>query len=102
MRRAAANSGGNAHQTFSFDPTIHTGGQQAVAATRRRPGVHFAMKRNREARGFTRSTPELIEEAIAILRQDASEYAFIGLVGAFAACMAVLVPGIIAARSRLH
>ena len=53
------------------------------------------MSRTRAARAFTRSMPDLIEETIAILRQDASEYAFIGLVGAFAACMAVLVPGII-------
>lgn len=53
------------------------------------------MTRSRKGRAFTRPLLELIEEAIAILRQDASEYAFIGLVGAFAACMAVLIPGII-------
>lgn len=53
------------------------------------------MTMNRNARAFTRSTAELVEEAVAILRQDASEYAFIGLVGAFGACMAVLIPGII-------
>jgi hypothetical protein len=57
--------------------------------------VHFAMTRNRNGRAFTRPLLELIEDGIAILRQDASEYAFIGLVGAFAACMAVLIPGII-------
>ena len=53
------------------------------------------MTRNRTARPFTRPLPELFEEAVAILRQDASEYAFIGLVGAFAACMAVLAPALI-------
>ena len=53
------------------------------------------MSRNQRPRAFSRPLPEIIEESIAILRQDASEYAFIGLVGAFAACMAVLVPGII-------
>jgi hypothetical protein len=57
--------------------------------------VNFVMATNRTGRIFARPLPEIIEEAIAILRQDASEYAFIGLVGAFAACMAVLVPGII-------
>lgn len=44
---------------------------------------------------FARPLLEVIEESISILRQDASEYAFIGLIGAFAAGMAVLVPGII-------
>lgn len=58
-------------------------------------GVNVAMTRNRNGRVFGRPLLEIIEEAIAILRQDASEYAFIGLVGAFAACMAVLVPGLI-------
>jgi hypothetical protein len=53
------------------------------------------MTRSRKGRAFTRPLLELIEEAIAILRQDASEYAFIGLVGAVAGCMAVLIPGII-------
>jgi hypothetical protein len=33
----------------------------------------------------------LIEDAITIYRQDASEYAFAGLIGAFAACMSTLV-----------
>lgn len=50
--------------------------------------------RQRE-RVFARPLPDIIEESIAILRQDASEYAFIGLVGAFAAGMAVLIPGIV-------
>lgn len=50
---------------------------------------------NRNGRVFARPLPEIIEEAIAILRQDASEYAFIGIVGAVAAGMAVLVPGLI-------
>ena len=53
------------------------------------------MSRNQRPRAFSRSLSETIEESITILRQDASEYAFIGLVGSFAACMAVLVPGII-------
>lgn len=53
------------------------------------------MTKQRSTRAHTRSTLELSSEAIAILRQDASEYAFIGLVGAFAACMAVLVPSIV-------
>jgi hypothetical protein len=58
-------------------------------------GVNFAMTTNRNGRAFARPLLEIIEEAIAILRQDASEYALIGLVGAFAACMAVLIPGLI-------
>lgn len=53
------------------------------------------MTKHRNGHVFARPLLEIIEEAVAILRQDASEYAFIGLVGAFAACMAVLVPGII-------
>lgn len=61
----------------------------------RPPGVNFAMSRNQRARAFSRPLTEIVEESVAILRQDASEYAFIGLVGAFAACMAVLVPGLI-------
>ena len=57
--------------------------------------MNVAMTKHRNGRVFARPLIEIIEEAVAILRQDASEYAFIGLVGAFAACMAVLVPGII-------
>lgn len=53
------------------------------------------MTTNRNGRVFARRLPEIIEEAIAILRQDASEYAFIGLVGAFAAGMTVLIPALI-------
>lgn len=64
-------------------------------ASRGPAGVKVAMSRNHNTGAFGRSLPEIIEESIAILRQDASEYAFIGLVGAFAACMAVLVPGLI-------
>ncbi len=83
------------HQSAAFDPTIYAGNRTFGRASRRPPGVNIAMSRNQRPRAFSRSLSETIEESIAILRQDASEYAFIGLVGAFAACMAVLVPGII-------
>lgn len=53
------------------------------------------MTTHRNGRVFSRPLVEIIEESIAILRQDASEYAFIGLVGAVAAGMAVLVPALI-------
>jgi hypothetical protein len=59
------------------------------------PGVNFAMTTHRNGRVFERPLLEILEEALAILRQDASEYAFIGLVGAVAAGMAVLVPGLV-------
>lgn len=44
-----------------------------------------------EARPLT----EIVEEAAYVLRQDFSEYAYIGLIGAVLASMSVLVPGII-------
>ena len=53
------------------------------------------MTTNRTGRVSARPLVEILEEAYAILRQDASEYALIGLVGAFAACMAVLVPALV-------
>jgi len=53
------------------------------------------MTTNRNGRVFARPLVETLEEAFAILRQDASEYALIGLVGAFAACMVVLVPAMV-------
>ena len=53
------------------------------------------MTTHRNGRVFARPLVEILEEALAILRQDASEYAFIGLVGAVAAGMAVLIPALI-------
>ena len=53
------------------------------------------MTTNRHERVFARRLPEIIEEAIAVLRQDLPEYMLIGLVGAFAACMAVIIPALI-------
>ncbi|MBF6600707.1 MAG: hypothetical protein IVW36_09365 [Dehalococcoidia bacterium] len=38
-----------------------------------------------------RTLARIIEDSIGIFRQDASEYAFAGLIGAFAACIATLV-----------
>ncbi len=42
----------------------------------------------------TRPLIEIADETIAILRQDASEYAFIALIGAVPAALVVLVPGL--------
>ncbi len=53
------------------------------------------MSRNHDGRVFARAMPEIIADAMAILRQDASEYAFIGLSGGAAGGIAVLVLGII-------
>ena len=44
---------------------------------------------------FARPLREIFEEAFDVIRQDASEYAFIGFVGAVFASIAVLVPAII-------
>jgi hypothetical protein len=43
------------------------------------------------ARPQRRSLWHLIEDSIGIFQQDASEYAFIGLIGAFAACVSTLI-----------
>jgi hypothetical protein len=43
---------------------------------------------------FARPLREIFEESFDVIRQDASEYAFIGFVGAVVASIAVLVPAI--------
>ena len=44
---------------------------------------------------YARPMKDIFEEAFDVLRQDASEYAYIGLVGAVIASIAVLIPAII-------
>ncbi len=53
------------------------------------------MARNQDGRVFARTMPEIVADAMAILREDASEYAFIGLAGGASAGIAVLVLGLI-------
>lgn len=53
------------------------------------------MSRNVNGRVSTRPMPQMIADAIAILQQDASEYAFIGLVGGAAGGIVVLVLALI-------
>ena len=53
------------------------------------------MARNQHARVFARTTPEVLADAMAILREDASEYAFIGLAGGASAGIAVVTLGVI-------
>ena len=43
----------------------------------------------------TRPMLEIVEEAVAVLRQDAGEYAYIALIGAVPATAAVAVPGVL-------
>jgi hypothetical protein len=50
---------------------------------------------NRDDGGDARSLLEIVAEAIAILRQDASEYGFIALLGTVPACIAVLIPALV-------
>lgn len=54
------------------------------------------MARNQDAHIIAGRLPEVIADALAILREDASEYAFIGLAGGASAGIAVLILGIIA------
>ena len=54
------------------------------------------MARNQNARALSRTMLDVIADAMAILREDASEYAFIGLAGGASAGIAVLLLGIIA------
>src|SRR5512140_2296357 len=53
------------------------------------------MSRNQDARIFAPTMLETIADAMAILREDASEYAFIGLAGGASAGIAVLLLGLI-------
>lgn len=53
------------------------------------------MTRNSNARVFTRSMADIIADAMAILREDTSEYAFIGLAGGACAGIAVVALGVI-------
>lgn len=53
------------------------------------------MARTQEARVTTRPLLDVIADAMTILREDASEYAFIGLAGGASAGIAVLLLGII-------
>lgn len=53
------------------------------------------MAHNQHARVFVRTMPEVIADAMAILREDTSEYAFIGLAGGASAGITVLLLGLI-------
>lgn len=53
------------------------------------------MSQHQDARVFGSTLPDVIADAMAVLREDASEYVFIGLAGGASAGIAVLVLGII-------
>ncbi len=53
------------------------------------------MARNQHARVFVRTMPEIITDAMVILREDASEYGFIGLAGGASAGITVLLLGLV-------
>lgn len=57
--------------------------------------VGLAVAWDKNGQSYTRTLIETIADGIGILRQDVSEYAFIGLVGGAAAGIAVLVLGLI-------
>jgi hypothetical protein len=81
------------HQTSAFHPTSYLGNRGTSVAIGDRGDV--AMARQQHAHVLSRTMIEVVEDALVMLREDVSEYAFIGLAGGACAGIVVLLLGLI-------